>query len=445
MTDDIVTAGPTAQAQAMRAGEISSRELTEATLRALERENPRLNAIVEVLAEEALDQADDADRRRKDGEEGPLLGVPIAVKNEHDIVGHVTAQGSRAITRVATADSEIVQRLRAAGMPMVATTTLPELAAFGFTESDACGVTRNPRDLQRTPGGSSGGSAALVAAGAVGIATASDGAGSIRIPAACCGVPGFKPTQGRMPGSGGWYDMSTQGCLTQRLADAALFLDTFGDFGGDLVSAAAQPPGRLRIGVTTAGAAATRMAPIDPAVLAGVRRAADMLAELGHDVREVDLKYSGAAKALTARYLGGIRQSTTEVDDPMLLQRNTRGMATLGRAFPPPVIRAATRAGRRWGDAVHERLGVDVLLTPVMTGVAPEIGRFAGRNGLRTILAMNAFYPYTAQWNHAGLPAVSLPAGADEGGRPLAVQLIGKRRADAELMSLAAQAEGSLG
>ena len=444
MTDDIVAAGPIAQAAALRSGKISSRELTEATLTALERENQRLNAVVEMLADEALTQADDADRRRAQGEAGPLLGVPIAVKNEHDIAGHVTAQGSRAVTRVADADAEIVQKFRAAGMPMVATTTLPELAAFGFTESDAYGVTHNPRDLERTPGGSSGGSAALVAAGAVGIATASDGAGSIRIPAACCGIPGFKPTQGRMPSSGGWYDMSTQGCLTQRLADAALFLDAFGDFGGELQSAAAQPPGRLRIGVTTVGAAATRMAPIDPVVHEGVRRAADTLAELGHDVREVDLKYGVAAKALTARYLAGIRQSATEVDDPMLLQRNTRGMAAIGRAFPPAVIRAATRAGQRWGATVHEELSIDVLLTPVMTGVAPEIGRFGGRNGLQTLLAMNAYYPYTAQWNHAGLPAVSLPAGADDGGRPVAVQLIGQRRADAVLMALAAQAESAL-
>jgi amidase len=444
MTDDIVAAGPIAQAAAMRAGDMSSRELTEATLQALERENPKLNAIVEVLADEALAQAEDADRRRAQGEDGTLLGVPIAVKNEHDIVGHITAQGSRAITHVASADDELVQQFRAAGMPMVATTTLPELAAFGFTESDAYGVTRNPHDLDRTPGGSSGGSAALVAAGAVGIATASDGAGSIRIPAACCGLPGFKPTQGRMPSSGGWYDMSTQGCLTRRLADAAVYLDTFGDFDGELQMAAAQPPGELRIGVTTTGAAAGRMAPIDPAVHAAVRRAADVLTGLGHDVREVDLKYGAAAKALTARYLGGIRQSTTEVDDPMLLQRNTRGMAAVGRAFPEPAIRAATRAGHRWGATVHDQLEVDVLLTPVMTGVAPEVGRFGGRNGLRTILAMNAYYPYTAQWNHAGLPAVSMPAGTDDGGRPLAVQLIGRRRGDAALMALAAQAESLL-
>ena len=444
MTDDIVAAGPIAQAAAMRAGELSSRELTEATLAALERENPRLNAIVEMLADDALAQADDADRRRAGGEDGSFLGVPIAVKNEQDIAGRVTALGSRAVTRAASADSELVQMFRTAGMPMVATTTLPELATSGYTESDAYGVTHNPHDLERTPGGSSGGSGALVAAGAVGIATASDGGGSIRIPAACCGLPGFKPTQGTMPSSGGWYDMSTQGCLTRRLADAALYLDTFGDFGGELQKAAAQPPDQLRIGVTTSGAAATRMAPLDPVVHDAVRRAADVLEGLGHVVHDVDLKYGPAARALTARYLGGIRQSAAEVDEPMLLQRNTRGMAALGRAFPPPVIRAATRAGHRWGDSVHDQLHVDVLLTPVMTGVAPEIGRFAGRNGLQTVLAMNAFYPFTAQWNHAGLPAVSLPAGMDDGGRPLAVQLIGRRRGDATLMALAAQTESVL-
>ncbi|HUP83162.1 MAG TPA: amidase family protein, partial [Candidatus Limnocylindria bacterium] len=174
MTDDVVKAGPTAQLALMRAGEVSSRELTEATLAAVQRENQALNAVVEILTDEALAQADDADRRRSRREDGPLLGVPIAVKNEHDIAGHVTAHGSRAITHAAAADDELVALFRRHGMPMVATTTLPELAACGYTESEAFGVTRNPHDHNRTPGGSSGGSAALVAAGAVGLATASD-------------------------------------------------------------------------------------------------------------------------------------------------------------------------------------------------------------------------------------------------------------------------------
>lgn len=442
MTDDVVSAGPIAQLALMRAGEMSSRELTEATLQALERENPALNAVVEMLTDEALSQADEADRRRAKGEDGPLLGVPIAVKNEHDIAGHVTAQGSRAITRVASADADIVTLFRRQGMPMVATTTLPELAICGFTESEAFGVTRNPHDHDRTPGGSSGGSAALVAAGAVGLATASDGAGSIRIPAACCGLPGFKPTNGTMPSSGGWHDMSTQGCLTQRLQDAALYLDTFGDFRSSLSDAASRQPRHLRIGVTLAGAAAVKMGPIEPAVRSAVHRTADVLANLGHDVRDVQLSYGAAPKALTVRYLAGIAQSAREVDTPALLQRDTRGMVTLGRAFPAPAVAMAQRLGRQWGDEIHQKLDVDVLLTPVMTDVAPEVGRFAGKSGLGTILAMNAFYPYTAQWNHAGVPAVSLPAGTDDGGRPLAVQLIGQRGADAELMSLAAQIEG---
>jgi amidase len=444
MTDDVVSAGPSAQLDLMRAGEISSRELTEATLAALEQKNSALNAVVEMLTDEALTQADEADRRRARGEDGPLLGVPIAVKNEHDIAGHVTAKGSRAVTHAAESDGDLTALLRRHGMPMVATTTLPELAIYGFTESEAFGVTRNPHDLERTPGGSSGGSAALVAAGAVGIATASDGAGSIRIPAACCGLPGFKPTQGRMPGSGGWYDMSTQGCLTQRLVDAALYLDTFGDFGGALSAAVATAPRPLRVGVTLTGAAAAKMNPVDPAVRDAVQNATDALAGLGHEVLDVRLTYGAAAKSLTVRYLAGITQTTREVDTPALLQRNTRGIASLGRAFPAPAVTLAQRAGGQWGKNLHQKLAVDVLLTPVMTGVAPEVGRFAGKSGVATILAMNAYYPYTAQWNHAGLPAVSLPAGTDDGGRPLAVQLIGQRGADADLMSLAAQLEGRI-
>lgn len=425
----------------MRSGALSSRELTEATIEAIERENPAINAVVELLADEALQAADEADRRRNAGEDGDLLGVPIAVKNERDIAGHLTGLGSRAMVHRATSDDELVRLIRAAGMPMVATTTLPELATSGYTETAAHGITRNPHDHDRTPGGSSGGSAALVAAGAVGLATASDGAGSIRIPAACCGLPGFKPTHGTMPGSGGWFGMSTQGCLSRSLADAALYLDTFGRFPDSLAQAADSEPSKLRIGVSLAGSVAVRMRPVDVEVDAALRRAAQALEDAGHDVRDVDLKFGVNAKSLTVRYLAGIRDSTNRVDDPSRLQRNTAGMARLGIPFGPRAVAWAQRQGHVWGDAVHDDLGVDVLMTPVMTGVAPEVGRFDGRSGIATVLAMNAYYPYTAQWNHAGLPAVSMPAGVDAAGRPLAVQLIGKRHADATLMSLATQYE----
>jgi amidase len=438
---DVVTAGPIAQAALLRSGALSSRELTQATIAAIERENPAINAVVEFLTDEALAAADDADRRRAAGEDGALLGVPIAVKNERDIAGHLTGWGSRAMRHPASSDDELVHVIRAAGMPMVATTTLPELATSGYTETAAQGITRNPRDLGRTPGGSSGGSAALVAAGAVGIATASDGAGSIRIPAACCGLPGFKPTHGTMPGSGGWFGMSTQGCLTRSVADAALYLDTFGSFGSSLRQATEATPAPVRIGVTMAGSVAARMRPVDRDVSAALAMAAESLAEVGHHVRDVDLTFGVAAKSLTVRYLAGIRAAAQRVDDPSRLQRNTAGMARLGVPFGPRAIGWAQRQGQAWGDAVLERLGVDVLLTPVMTGIAPEVGQFDGHSGMATVLAMNAYYPYTAQWNHAGIPAVSLPAGMDPHGHPLAIQLIGKRHADATLMSLAAQFE----
>jgi len=420
---------------------VSSRELTTATVAAIEQVNPAINAVVEIMADEALAAATDADRRRAAGEDGPLLGVPIAIKNQHDIAGHVTGLGSRAMLHAAAADDEFVGLVRTAGMPMVATTTLPELAISGFTETDAHGITRNPHDHDRTPGGSSGGSAALVAAGGVGIASASDGAGSIRIPAACCGLPGFKPTNGTMPGTGGWFGLSTTGALAARLADVALFLDVFGTFDTSLRAAVGQNPRPLRIGVTAAGSVAARMRPVDPEVSSALRGAADALADAGHDVREVEPRYGISAKALTVRYLAGIRASAASVDDRSLLLRSTVEIARLGLPFGPRAVNWAIREGRAWGDSVHDQLGVDVLLTPVMTGVAAPIGMFGNRGGLATVLAMNAYYPFTAQWNHAGIPAVSMPAGVDASGRPLAVQLIGKRNDDATLMSLAGQFE----
>lgn len=439
--ESLAALGPTRAGERLRSGEQTSRSLTEATLAAVEATGPRVNATVAVYREAALAAADDADRRRAAGESGPLLGIPVAVKDDLDIRGSVTGRGSRALTTRATQDSDLVAAMRAAGMVIVAKSTLPELAICGFTESAATGVTRNPHQPGHTPGGSSGGSAALVAAGAVGVATASDGAGSIRIPAACCGLVGFKPTQGTMPSSGGWHDLSTQGGLAARVADSALFLDTFGTFSSSLVEAAASDPGPLRIGVSFSAAAATKALPLDPRVRRQVERAAAALGAAGHSVSRVDISYPLASKALTARYLGGIAEAAGAVDDPAALEPRTRAIARLGRPFGPRAVGWATRQGRAWGDSVHDALGVDVLLTPVMSGPAIPVGHWKDRGGLSTILAMNAFYPYTAQWNHAGVPAVSMPAGATDEGLPLAVQLIGRRHDDGRLMALAGQWE----
>ncbi len=185
-------AGLTRQAQLVRDGEVSSRELVELSLERIARFDRQLNAFGAVYAERALAESDQP-------RPGPLSGVPIAVKDEMDIEGEITSRGTGAIDTPAPADSEVVRRLRAAGAIIIGKTKMPELGLWPFTESITWGVTRNPWDTDRTPGGSSGGSAAAVAAGLVPAAVAADGAGSIRIPAACCGLFGLKPHSGRVP------------------------------------------------------------------------------------------------------------------------------------------------------------------------------------------------------------------------------------------------------
>jgi len=438
---EAVSVGPTRQGELLATGALTSRQLTEATLDAIDRENPAINAAVAVFAEEALAAADEADRRRAAGESGALLGIPIAVKDDLDIAGQVTGLGSKATMMPATQDADLVTAIRAAGMVIVAKSALPELAIFGFTESDAHGITRNPLNLGHTPGGSSGGSAALIAAGAVGIATASDGAGSIRIPAACCGLVGFKPTQGTMPSSGGWHDLSTQGCLAARVADTALYLDAFGAFPESLVEAAANDPAPLRIGMSLSASAATKARPLDPRVRAALDQAAEAFRAAGHTVTEVKIPYKLDVRALAVRYLAGIRDGADGTDDPSRLERRTKGIARLARPFGPRSVEWAKRKGRAWGDRVHDALGVDVLLTPVMSGPAIEVEHWRDKGALSTLLSMNAVYPYTVQWNHAGLPAVSMPSGVTDDRLPLAIQLIARRGDDARLMSLAGQFE----
>jgi amidase len=240
-----------------------------------------------------------------------------------------------------------------------------------------------------------------------------------------------------MPSSGGWHGLSTQGGIAHRVVDVAQYLQTLGGFDDDLVAAAASDPAPLRIGVATNGSAATRAKPLDPAVKTALDDTASALDRAGHDVREVTIPYPLAAKQLTVRYLAGIRDMADGSDESARLEKRTRQIARLGRPFGPGAIARARTAGDRWGGAVHDDLGVDVLLTPVMSGPALPVGYYDGRGGLRTVLGMNAFYPYTAQWNHAATPAVSMPVFSTPDGLPLAVQLIARRGDDARLMSLA--------
>src|SRR4051812_42860155 len=209
---DVAFAGAIAQAEMVRSGKVTARELTQLSLSRIAHHDPVLKAFRVVMAESALAAADAIDAGPKDGR---LCGVPIAIKDDQDVAGEVTAKGSIAHGPPAERDSEVVARLRAEGAVIIGKTNVPELMTMAFTETLWYGATRNPWDLDRTPGGSSGGSAAAVAAGLVAAATASDGAGSIRIPAACTGLVGLKPSPGVVPTPESWNGLSTFGFLAR--------------------------------------------------------------------------------------------------------------------------------------------------------------------------------------------------------------------------------------
>ncbi len=228
--DELAFAGVVSLASQIRDGQVSSRELVELFLDRIGRLDPALNTFRIVMAERALADAGQADARRRGGDARPLLGVPLAVKDTEDVAGEVTRWGTAAFSEPAPKDGELVSRLRAAGAVLIGKTNLPELAIIGATEGPAFGITRNPWDLDATPGGSSGGSAAAVAAGLVPAATASDGAGSIRIPAANCGLVGLKPQRDRIPLSPlpeHWFGLSVVGFETRTVADTAACCSTW--------------------------------------------------------------------------------------------------------------------------------------------------------------------------------------------------------------------------
>src|SRR3954469_16031429 len=290
---DLAFAGVASQADLVRRGEVSSRELVELSLRRIAALDPELNAFGAVYADRALAEADAADRRRAGGDNAPLLGVAFAVKDEIDIAGEVTSRGTAAVTTRAPADAEVVRRLRAAGAVIVGKTTMPEVGLWPFTESITWGVTRNPWATDHTPGGSSGGSAAAVAAGMVPAALATDGAGSIRIPAACCGLFGLKPHSGRVPRAPHDRDGSTWivfGALTRSVLDTALVLDVLcGPMGeAAFADAARVAPARLRVATSFAFPRGTR-GTLAPDMSRALEDTAELLRGLGHEVVERDI------------------------------------------------------------------------------------------------------------------------------------------------------------
>jgi amidase len=454
---ELAFAGVARQAELIRSGEVSSRDLVELYLARIERLDPQLNAFPRVFTERALTEADAADRRVANGEAGegaPLLGVPFAVKDVEDVEGEVTAYGTGAYNTPANADSEIVRRLRVAGAVLIGKTNLPELAICGFTESKTNGVTRNPWNPERTSGGSSGGSGTAVAAGMVGIASASDGAGSIRIPAAFCGLFGLKPQRGRVPldPPNHWHGMSVGGCVTRTVLDTALYLDQAmfrnGERGAPpapdrpFVEAARTDPGQLRIAVSDKPVRAAAPPIVTDEVKQGLADTESLLRSLGHAVRREDPSYGGSGNRVIIRYSRGIHDDVEGVPAPRELERRTRGFGRLGAVYPAWVARRATRLAERDAARINRIFETaDVLVTPTVGETAIEVGRWARAGALRTELGMSRTYCFTPIWNHTGQPAASVPAGFTDDGLPLAVQLVGRPNDEGMLLSLAAQIE----
>ncbi len=454
-TDEIAFAGAARQAEMVRKGEVSPTELVRMCLERIERLDPELNAFRVVLAEKALLEAEQAEARLKGGEERPLLGVPVAVKEESDVAGEVTMHGTDAFTEPAKDDCEMVRRLREAGAIVIGITHAPELEICGFTESATWGVTRNPWNPQRTPGGSSGGSGAAVAAGLVPIASAGDGGGSIRIPAASCGLFGLKPSRGRIslaPNLEMWHGLAVYGCLSRSVLDTALWLDVTS--GGSrepeapppperpFVEAARTPPGQLRVAWSTLPPRAAAPPTVSDDAKRAVADAADLLGSLGHQVEQRDPAWGGIGNNVTPRFLRGVADTVAEVPHPERLERRTRGFGRLGRLLPDALYERALQ-GRAADQARVNAIfdSCDVLVTPVMGGTALPVRRWQGQGALRTVLGMSRFYPYCIPWNHLGNPAMAVPFGFDADGVPLSIQIVGRPGDEGTLLSLAGQIE----
>jgi amidase len=453
---ELAYAGIARQAELVRTGEVSSRELVELYLDRIFRLDPELNAFRVVWHERALDDAKHAERRRASGEGGALLGVPVAIKDGVDVAGEITTHGTGGFERPAADDAEIVKRLRAAGAIPIGKTKLPELAIHGFTESKTWGVTRNPWNPGRTVGGSSGGSGAAVAAGLVGAASASDGAGSIRIPAANCGLFGLKPQRGRIslaPLREHWHGLTVNGCLTRRVLDTALFLDaTAGAVAGDAASpppperpfadAAGRSPGRLRIAVSVRPPRLLAPAIVDESARRAVDETAELCRTLGHEVHQHDPRYGLVGNGVAALYLRGIHDDVRGVPHAEALERRTRDFGRLGSMVTPWSLRRAQGSIPRHAARINRVFDDhDVLLTPTVGCPPVEVGRWEGDGALHTLLGMSRVYPFTGVWNYTGQPAAAVPAGFTQDGLPLSVQLVGRPNDEATLLSLAAQIE----
>ena len=449
-SSDIAFAGAAAQARMLADGELTAPELLEIYLERIARLDSELRAYRVVLTDKARDEAYAAQDRLDAGERWPLLGVPIAIKDDVDVAGEVTTYGSGAHGPAATADAEAVRRLRAAGAVIIGKTSVPELMIMPFTESLAWGATRNPWNPNRTPGGSSGGSAAAVAAGLAAAALGSDGGGSIRIPSTWCGLFGLKPQRDRIslePHDGAWQGLSVNGPIARSVRDAALILDattTVPGPEGEFAAAAEREPGRLRIALSTKVPTPLPVRVGKPQ-LAAVDQAGALLRDLGHDVVIRDPEYPALAYAnYLPRFLRGISDDADAQAHPERLERRTRVLARLGSFFSDRRIDSLRVAELSLAKTIQSIFDdVDVVVTPGNATGPSRIGAYQRRGAVSTLLAVAQRVPYQQIWNLTGQPAAAVPWDFDGDGLPLAVQLVGRPFDEATLLSLSAQIEAA--
>jgi amidase len=449
------------QAAAMSRGELTSAELVDHYLRRVEAYGDEVGAFVTVTAEDARAQAKAADEVPA-GARGPLHGVPTAIKDLTMTAGVRTTFGSAAFADfVPPVDADVVRHLRAAGLVSLGKTTTSELGSSLYSEGRVAPPARNPWDLAGTAGGSSGGAAAAVAAGLVSVAQGSDGGGSVRIPAAICGLVGYKPSRGLVSGGPvgfGAFGLPTHGPLARTVADAAALLDAMAvpvpgepylppvaPPGGYLGAARAADPGRLRVGRFTAPMLADT--PVDPACVAAVDRAAAALEAAGHEVADTPPPLTPDVWPLFEVLWYALALSPVPAEREELLLPITRHMRARGAAIGAGQLMATLtelQAQVRRGTA--RTAGFDVLLCPTLAGTRAPVGWFTETGDPADDFdRQRRFSPYCAIFNVTGQPAVSVPGCTTEDGLPVGVMLTGRYGADARLLAAAAQLEAGIG
>ncbi|MEA2368621.1 MAG: amidase [Thermoleophilaceae bacterium] len=463
MAGELMSMSAVEQAAAVRTGDVSAVELVEASLATIDRRDGEINAVVTRVDERALAEAE----RVPAGDERPLAGVPVLIKDLTQLTEGVrTTYGSAATGDfVPQFDTSVVRKLREAGAILVGKTSTPELGILPTTEPHRFGPTRNPWDTTRTSGGSSGGASAAVAAGMVALGHGSDGGGSIRIPASCCGLVGLKPTRGRVSWAPDWTEgaigLPTDGVLTRTVLDTAVALDLIHGYEpGDsflvpppsapFAEAVTRGPGKLRCGFTRES---PNGAPVDPECQQAVIDAAALLEELGHEVVEASLpRDEGYVENFVKVWVGGTEDELHTFErwlgaplDRSKLEPLTAQMAEISAALSATELLGAIDYLRRLSrTALALWTDLDVLITPTLAKPPIEIGALRPAEGeppIQMLLNSAGWVPFTPVFNVTGQPAISLPLHQSADGLPIGVQFVGAPATEEMLLSLAAQLE----